>query len=834
MIFLTFSATAALTRSPIAVRASGDGVWISTDKQDYSPEQTVIISGGGFSPSAQILVTVERPDGRVDAIYTVADDAGNFSCTYQLDGITGTYSVEASDGESTATVTFTDTSVDIYATTGGTVSYAYTDSSGNPQSGTVSAGGSIHVGAKKDTTFYLTANPSSDCTFTGWTGGYTGTTNPYSWTVGTGSVSITAHFTTPPPTQHTVSFAQSGCGAGYNPTVEYWIDSGSHTTNTVPFSVQVDDGHQISYTYQLIVPGAAGVQYVRTGVSLASPQTVTGDLTVTGSYNTQFKVHFEWSGLGTDADAKTVVTITVDGTPTVKTGVDPFYDEWLDSGTTVSYVYEDPIVITADVKRYRLDSVTGTSTDQSHDFGAISGAITEAALYQAQFYITFAQTGVGIDFTGTVVTIDTVDYDRSGASFWWDENTDHSFAFQSPLVVTADVKRYVWDTTSGLSTSQSDALFHVTGSGTVTGNYKTQWEQTFASSGLGADATGTLVVVTVTGGAPSGVNPIGVPSGTLWIEEGAIVAYAFSNPVLPFPLDNKQYWLHDVTGPLSGYTVAGANTITGNYLALPLSQISTIDGVHFRLIFTNDPLDLSKYKLTASNPGQFHYTIFCTGTPGAATTITITIPYPFVTQGAVPIHLYSYVDIVSGHFVLSGELGGFSVSPLTFPTPGPLTGTLVTITGTVPSSGLVVVTIHLDYGLKTVSGYSQGLSGKAVHYLDPNKSIFDNTPYVFSFHDGVSGSLEIRNINIFKHDPGFAGIVTDASGTPVAGVKVEIRGPTGALLATVYTDEDGFYFFYYKYTGKAATFTVKLPSYGKSQSVTVKPNTVVQVNFTLP
>ena len=110
-----------------------------------------------------------------------------------------------------------------------------------------------------------------------------------------------------------------------------------------------------------------------------------------------------------------MVTITVGGTPIVKNGANPFYDEWLDSGTTVSYAYEGPITITADVKQYRLVSVTGTSTDQSHNFGAISGAITEAAAYQAQFYITFDQTGVGSDFAGTVVAIDGTGYALAGA-----------------------------------------------------------------------------------------------------------------------------------------------------------------------------------------------------------------------------------------------------------------------------------------------------------------------------------------------------------------------------------------------------------------------------------
>ena len=37
----------------------------------------------------------------------------------------------------------------------------------------------------------------------------------------------------------------------------------------------------------------------------------------------------------------------------------------------------------------------------------------------------------------------------------------------------------------------------------------------------------------------------------------------------------------------------------------------------------------------------------------------------------------------------------------------------------------------------------------------------------------------------------------------------------------------------YKYTGKAATFTVKLPAYDQSKSVTLKSNGYLVVNFTV-
>jgi len=56
----------------------------------------------------------------------------------------------------------------------------------------------------------------------------------------------------------------------------------------------------------------------------------------------------------------------------------------------------------------------------------------------------------------------------------------------------------------------------------------------------------------------------------------------------------------------------------------------------------------------------------------------------------------------------------------------------------------------------------------------------------------------------------------------------------------VTTDEDGVYLLVYKHTGKAATFTVKMTpplpyaQTTQSQSVTLKSNGYVVVNFTVP
>lgn len=106
-----------------------------------------------------------------------------------------------------------------------------------------------------------------------------------------------------------------------------------------------------------------------------------------------------------------------------------------------------------------------------------------------QYQITFDQTSVGSDFTGTVVSIDGINYAVSDLPkvFQWDNGTSHNFIFQSPLVVGSAAKEYDWTSTNGLSVLQSDSIT-VTSTGNVTGNYVTHVNDV-AVTNVAADRT---------------------------------------------------------------------------------------------------------------------------------------------------------------------------------------------------------------------------------------------------------------------------------------------------------------------------------------------------------
>src|SRR5207253_7200778 len=95
-----------------------------------------------------------------------------------------------------------------------------------------------------------------------------------------------------------------------------WLASGS-----LPFCCWVTDGQTISFAYQspVATSPASDKRYVLSNnPNSSSPYTVNGAAhTFTGTYDTQYKVSFDQSGIGSDTASNNVVTIagtrTADG-----------------------------------------------------------------------------------------------------------------------------------------------------------------------------------------------------------------------------------------------------------------------------------------------------------------------------------------------------------------------------------------------------------------------------------------------------------------------------------------------------------------------------------------
>lgn len=271
-------------------------------------------------------------------------------------------------------------------------------------------------------------------------------------------------------------------------------------------------------------------------------------------------------------------------------------------------------------------------------------------------------------------------------------------------------------------------------------------------------------------------------------------------------------------------------------------------GQQFRLIFTSDPSNFNAYQLTASNPGQFYYNIFYIGCLKEGHKFTITLPYPFVTKGATPVHIYSLLKIDSdGCFKPFKDITSqFTITPSTVSiSPGfDSFGDEANIAVEANNAyvGLLCITVHVDYGLKMTGGYGKNLNMDATRLKTDGtteviiKNYFVNTFRVI-FPNGAVDMKGIQNMNVFKKNPGFAGTVMDSGNeNPIKDAKVEIYKPDGSKLSTLYTDEDGFFYYPYKHIGKAAQYKIMVSAAGyQSQTITllVKSNQFISVKLQL-
>ena len=277
-----------------------------------------------------------------------------------------------------------------------------------------------------------------------------------------GPVTVTGNYVI----QYKVTFTQTGLSLDATGTV-VTVNSSEKTFGALPFDIWVDTGSILTYSYEATVSSTiSSKQYRLDSVTgPASPITVTADTTVTGNHVTQHLVTFAQTGLDSTATG-TVLTINGDA----KDLNDLPFTVWVDSRDSITYSYSGTVSSSISGKRFILDNVTGPASPIN-----VTGLVTVTGNYQTQYEVTFDQSGISGDFTGTIVTVDGTGYGVGDLpkSFWWDENSNHNFTFASPLVVNG-TKQYVWISTTGLSSSQSGSITG-TEPGNITGNHKTQY-----------------------------------------------------------------------------------------------------------------------------------------------------------------------------------------------------------------------------------------------------------------------------------------------------------------------------------------------------------------------
>jgi hypothetical protein len=532
--------------------------------------------------------------------------------------------------------------------------------------------------------------------FMNWNGDASGTNYAQSNAIAMGS---TKNASAMWKTQHSVVYGQSSLDASASGTV-VTVDGVPKVYGNLPYTVWVDNGGTTTYLYNDVSSSTPGKRFVLTGVAgPASPISVSGPLTVTGNYKVQYQVTFGQSGVGSDYTG-TVVTID-----SVNYGVSTLPQSfWWDSGSSHTFAFASPLVVDPS-KQYVWTSTSGLSALQSGTLAVSgSGGVTGNYGVLTKYQITFSQSGVGSDFTGTVVTIDSVDYGVSTLpqSFWWDTGTVHTFTFQSPLTVNG--KRYVWTSTTGLSSVQSGSII-VTTSGSVTGNYETQYYLTLATSPPGAASPsgegwydeGTNATVSTAafadimpgssryrfdGWTTADMSEIGDPSRsptTVLMDKAKTVTANYA----------VQYYVtfaQDGVGSDFTETILTLDGRDYNYSTLPYSSWLDSGSVHtfsygsplvvdagkrYTWTYTSGLASTQTDTLTVSNAGDVTghytasvtYTLTITATTGGSTSPAIgSHTYPAGTE--VSVQAYPSSGYLFDHWELDGSPGG-SVNPRT-------------------------------------------------------------------------------------------------------------------------------------------------------------------------
>jgi hypothetical protein len=386
--------TVSMVLIPFSAKAEGATIW--TDKDNYG--ETVTIFGNGFLANAQVTINITAPNSSVATIYAWTDESGGFVAYYTLDGMTGTYTVTATDGTNTATTTFTE---------GPKVAATWSD---------------------------------GNCT----------------------SIKVTA----------------SDLASGKNYYITYTDPDGNvqRTTPTFPGPSAYTEYFVLDIALPKVLGTWTVTLYETPPATKKDDDKVTIDKMVWTTDSTYAKMKTSF------AQGETVYIKAIGLVP------GKYYNFRLDTPTGAEiYVFSSyqHVSGTELTGSYVLPSNAPTGSWKLHVRKADNAAGTSHEGHYVDCYftvgvpptatITFSVVGVGSDFTGPVLKVDGVDYNVTDLpkEFTWTTCTYHDFEFYSPLFVSAN-KRYVWASTSGLSTEQSGTI-HVAGDGSVTANYKTQY-----------------------------------------------------------------------------------------------------------------------------------------------------------------------------------------------------------------------------------------------------------------------------------------------------------------------------------------------------------------------
>jgi len=352
------------------------------------------------------------------------------------------------------------------------------------------------------------------------------------------SISIYAFdtFTTRVAYHYVISFQQSGIGGDWTGPV-LAIDGANYTASQLPVTFNWLEGTSHSYSWAGPIAASVGKRYNLSLVSgFANAQSgilkATGPGTVAASYQAQFQ-------LATQASPSNGGTISPPGI------------SWINSSASVT------LTATPD-DGYTFanwsGSISNTSSQVTFTMNAPINVIANFNEIPRMVNVTFQALGIGSDIASSFLEVDGNAYGPTQlpAMFTWLSGTSHNFSWTAPITSPSVGKRYNLSSVSGIAATQSGSFVVPYSGGSVTANYKAQYQLTTSVSSA---AGGTLS-----------------PPGATWQDAGATV-YLVATPTANFKFAN---WSGDLTGSTNPvyFLIDSQKSVTANFELKPVPAIS--------------------------------------------------------------------------------------------------------------------------------------------------------------------------------------------------------------------------------------------------------------------
>jgi hypothetical protein len=350
---------------------------------------------------------------------------------------------------------------------------------------------------------------------TGWSDG--GAQN-HTYIVPVSNATITANWQT--QYQVTFNYQVSGGGSGYSaPSINYTSLGSQNSVTANSSAVWVDSGSTYTYTNNpLIGSGASERWYASSGAS----GTISSSTTINPTYYNQYYLTVSsaygnptgqgWYNVGSSASFG--VTTPASG----GAGIQYVFTSWSGSGS---------------------GSYSGKSSSSSV---TMNNAITETAQWKTQYQLTM------VTNFGTT--------SPAAGSTWYNASSVVTISATAPSAGAGE--RYVWNGWTGSGNgsytgTNNPATVTMNGPVTETASWAHQWQVTFQQTGLGSDASGTVLTV-----GTNTYNYSQLPLTGIWVNNGT--AYSYSSTV---SAGTKRYVLTGVTGVSSPVSASG--TVTATY-----------------------------------------------------------------------------------------------------------------------------------------------------------------------------------------------------------------------------------------------------------------------------